>query len=113
MKRMSPFHHTLNSIFNFLQTSPKLFFMSWDSRECFKSRYLRVNFSKFSILLHKLLTPAAELQRRFLEDFFWGVGVVVKNLLVVRYLYQMSTTLGQAESVSSSPPQTKKLDYAM
>ena len=51
----------------------------------------------------------SELQRRICDD---SMGVAVKNLLWVGNKYQLSTTLS-LDPVSSHPPQTKKLHYAI
>merc|ERR1712218_31416 len=60
-------------MFLFLQTSPRLFFMSCDNREYFRSRNFNEAFSVFSILVQSVLTarlPLKLFDDKLIENIF-------------------------------------------
>ena len=77
----------------FLQTSPKLFFMSWDNLEYFMSKYFNKILSEFSILWQRDLTafmPLKLLEDKVTENSFGKISDKISrqssfNLHILRF----------------------------
>ena len=70
------FHQTFKSIFIFLQTSPRLFFISCETLEYFISRYRNCTFSELSILEHNFFT--AEIPLKLIRGEYFSRRLMIK-----------------------------------